>query len=268
MGRSRSIILGAVFTVLLSAPSALAASTDDAQVRFVHAVPGVGLGTLTADGQDVGAADFGETSDMVAVPSGPAQLELSAPDGVELSAAPDLTAGASYTVIALPTKDGAELRLFENRAAKAGLARLRVIHAAPELGDADLAIGGEVIAEGSSYTDETDYLQLQPGDYRVSVRSPQSGKAVLADNVALAAGTSDTALLVGSQGEETRVVLVEDDVATPDGAPETGFGGLARADERGGPDWPLATVAALAAGLLGLATWSLRARPSRLPRGS
>lgn len=261
-------MLGAVFTVMLSVTPALAASADDARLRLVHTVPGVGDARLAADGQEVGAAGFAEASEQVAVASGPAQLELSAPDGVELSADADLVAGASYTVIALRTNEGAELRVFENRAAKPGLARLRIIQAASELGGADLAIGGEVIAEDASYTDQTDYLQLEPGDYRVSARSPESGKTVLADNVALAAGTSDTALLVGSQGEQTRVVLVQDDVATPAGVPDTGLGGLAGAEERG-PDWPPMIGAALAAGLLGLAVFARRrADRPRLPRGS
>lgn len=248
-------MIGAVSTVLLSASPALAAF-DDAQIRFVHAVPGVGVATLSDGDQTVGDADFGEASDLVAVPAGEAKLRLEAPDGVELSSDRKLAAGGSYTVVAMKTKDAAELRLFENRDAKPGVARLRMIHAAPELGDADLAIGGKTVARDASYTDETDYLQLDPGDYKLSVKSPMTGKPVLADELPLAAGTSDTALIVGSQGEQTRVVLVEDDVATPAGAPATGFGGLATAEDAA--DWPLALAAALGAGLTGLAAFARR----------
>lgn len=249
--------------VATSASPALAAG-DDARVRFVHAVPGVGKATLSVADQEVGSAGFGEAGDPADVPAGPAELALAAPGGVKLSSERDLAAGASYTVVALGTDDGAELRVFANREAKPGMARLRMIHAAPELGDGDFTVGDEVIARGAGYTDETGYLQLEPGSYELSVRSPDSGEAVVTDTVPLAAGTSDTALVLGSQGEQTRLLVVEDDVAAPAGAPETGLGGLARA--RGdGADWTLAIAAALAAGILGLAA-SLLVRPPRRSR--
>ena len=246
----------AVSILLLTAVPA-GAKSGDSSVRFVHAVPGVGEATLTAGGEGVGTAGFGEATEQMTVPSGNTALELSAPDGVELSADQDLEPGRGYLVVALTTDDGGELRVFRDRGAKANLARLRMIHAAPELGQANFTIDGEVVAKDASYTDSTDYLELEPGDYEVKVESPKTGETVLAGNVPLASGTSDTALVVGTQGEQARVILVEDDVAAPQGAPETGLGGLAPHD--GGPNWPLAIVAALAAGGAGVLTARRRA---------
>ena len=239
----------AVSIVLLTAIP-VGADSEDSSVRFVHAVPGVGEATLAVGGKEIGAAGFGEATDRAAVPAGPATLELSAPEGVKLTAGQDLKAGRSYLVVALTTDDGGELRIFRDRGAKANLARLRIIHAAPELGEADFTIDGEVIAKDAAYTDATDYIELQPGEYQVNVESPKTGESVLADTVPLASGTSDTALLVGSQGEQARIVVIEDDVAAPRGAPETGLGGLAPRDD--GPNWTLAIVAAFAAGGIGV----------------
>lgn len=217
----------------------------------MHAVPGVGEATLAVGGHEIGGAGFGEATDQVPVPAGPAALELSAPDGVQLSADQDLKAGRSYLVVALTTDQGGELRIFRDRGAKANLARLRMIHAAPELGEANIAIDGEVVAKDAAYTDATDYIELQPGEYQMDVESPETGETVLVDRVPLASGTSDTALVVGSQGEQARIVVVEDDVAAPGGAPETGLGGLAPRED--GPNWALAIVAAaLAAGGAGV----------------
>jgi hypothetical protein len=246
----------AVFLVLMTSDAA-GAGDGSSSVRFVHAVPGVGSATLDADGVEIGTAGFGETTEQVSVPAGDSKLGLTAPDGVELNADQDLEAGRSYLAVALTTDDGGELRIFRDRGATASLARLRMIHAAPELGNADIAIDGEVVAKDAAYTDATDYLQLEPGDYRVDVESPKNGDTVLTDSVSLASGTSNTALLVGSQGERARIVVVEDDVAAPSGAPETGLGGLAR--HGSAPDWIAAVVAALAAGGFGLLLMRRRA---------
>ncbi len=204
----------------------------------------------TSAAVEIGTAGFGEATEQVDVPAGESTLGLAAPDGVELSADQELEAGRSYLVVALTTDGGGELRIFRDQGATAGVARMRVIHAAPELGDADIAIDEEVVAKDAAYTDATDYLQLEPGDYRVDVESPKNGDVVLSDDVSLTSGTSNTALLVGSQGEPARILVVEDDVATPNGAPETGLGGLAPREQ--GQDWVAAIAAALTAGGFGL----------------
>ena len=226
------------------------AAEGSSVIRFVQAVPGVEEATLDVGEVEIGTAGFGEATDQVEVPAGDSTLELVAPDGVELAAEQQLEAGRSYLAVALTTKDGGELRVFRDRGAAASVARLRVIHAAPELGDADIAVDGEVVAKSAKYTDATEYLQLEPGSYRLEVQSPKNGDVALADTVALTSGTSETALLIGSQGERARILVVEDDVATPRGAPNTGLGGLAPRDS--GREWLTALAAALAAGGVGL----------------
>ena len=228
------------------------AASGDSTVRFVHAVPGVGEATVSVNGTEIGTAGFGEATEQTTVPSGSASFEVIASDGVKLSADQDLAPGKSYLAVAMKTDKSAEIRFFEDREAKAEVARLRMIHAAPELGDANFVLDDKVVAKDASYTDATDYLQLQPGDYRVAVKNPKNDETVVSGSASLAAGTSDTALVVGSQGEAAKIVLVEDDVAAPGSAPETGLGGLARIDGSG-PDLPLAGLAALVAGMLGLA---------------
>jgi hypothetical protein len=248
-------MLAAVSTVLLTAAPA-SASSGDSTVRFVHAVPGVGDATVTVNGEQIGTAGFGEASEQTTVAAGKASFEVTAAGGVDLTAEQDLAPGKSYLAVAMKTDKAAEIRFFEDRAAKAGVARLRMIHAAPELGDANLVLDDKVVAKDAAYTDATDYLQLEPGDYRVTVKSPKTDETVVAGTASLAAGTSDTALVIGSQGEQAKIMLVQDDVAAPGTAPETGLGGLART-EGSGPDLPLAGLAALAAGLLGLAVRAL-----------
>src|SRR5690348_16315185 len=87
-----AIVVGPAAASLEQAPSA--------NLRFVHAVPGVGKATLTAGDTEVGSAAFGEATPFASVPAGAAKLELDA-EGGTLEADEQLQAGRSYTVIAL-----------------------------------------------------------------------------------------------------------------------------------------------------------------------
>ena len=75
--------------------------------------------------------------------------------------------------------------------------------------------------------------------------------------VNLAAGTASTAYAVGSGGERTRFVVVQDGVDAPAGGPATGLGGLSGDD---GAPWLAALLAALAAGTLGGVAYTRAAR--------
>jgi hypothetical protein len=230
-------------SILVVPASALASS----ELRFLHAVPMVGKATLTVDGQPAAGAGFAEVSAPVATESGPVRLVLEAPGGVTLRANERLADGASYTVVALAKGESAELVLFENGGAEPDRARLRLIHAAPELGDADIALDGLVIAEGAGYTDATRYWGLDPGRPQLAVLDPTTDEPALArQELPLAAGTATSAYVVGSAGEATRVVLVDDATVAPAAPPETGLADLV--PEGGGPNWPLALGVALAVG--------------------
>ncbi len=173
-----------------------------------------------------------------------------------------LVDGARYTVVGLAkgTK-GFELKVYKDGDAKAGTARLRVIHAAPELGSPNLKLGQRTIAEAVKFRTASPYLAVDPGSYMLSVVRPGGTKAIFERRVPLSAGVATTAILAGSAGARERLIVATDHTVTPVGAPETGFGGLAGG---GGPRWPLIVLAALAAGAVGgLAQVSLARRNGR-----
>ena len=251
--------------LLLSAGSALASAT----VRFVHAVPGAGPATLniSVDGEGVSSSpvSFGSAGASLEVPPGTAQLTVAPADGGDAlaEAEEDLEDDASYTVVALPREGGddAQLRLYEDSAPEAGEARLRAIHAAPELGEPDLRAGDRVVAEGLAYADATEYAGVPPGTYDLAATRAGGSGGALAEKrgVPLTAGTATTAVIVGSGGETTRIVTLSDGTAAPSGAPATGLGGLAGKD--GDPSRVLvAMLFALAAASVGAAGWSLSGR--------
>jgi hypothetical protein len=253
--------------LLVSARSAFAS----ASVRFVHAIPDGDSATLTiavgdAPGRSIGPESFGGVSAPLEVDAGDGKLTLAPAAGENnvLSATDEtLDDGASYTVVALPKEegDGAELQIFKDAKPKKGKALIRVIHAAPELGDPDVRVGDRVVAEKIAYGDGTDYVDVPPGAAGVSVTRAggKGGALATKPEVPLTAGTATTAVIVGSRGEPTRVLTISESTAAPAGAPATGFGGLA-SDGGGPPRALVALLFAMVAGSLGAAGWVMAGR--------
>lgn len=247
--------------MLVTGPAASALAS--AEVRFVNARGGsdsLGL-EVTVAGQTTPVAaetPFGEVSEPVAVPPGDAKLTVTG-DGTSLDK--PLADGASYTVVALSGQgEPPGLKVLRNGTAAEARSKLRVLHAARELGEPDIQLGGRTIAQGLGYRLDTGYLGVDPGAARLAVARPNGGDPVLEERVSLAAGTATTVIVAGSGGSETRLIEINDATVTPPGAPHTGFGGLAERDT----PWVLALMAALLAGALGAAARTAHVRRSRL----
>lgn len=227
-------LIGATLAVMLLAGSGQAAESQRAleptsKIRLLNAAPGVGTGELSADGDTVGEAGFAKSTGFTKVEPGPVELKVEAPGGVVLEGSETLEPGAAYTVTAGTAKGQAsELSVFPDGTSQPGVARLRVILAAPELGRPNVQVGRRVIARKARYKRATRYWTFAPGRYRISIEDPETGRPVVAPRkVGLAAGTTSTAVVLGSRGERARVVLIDDATAAPAGAPGAGLGGLA-----------------------------------------
>jgi hypothetical protein len=209
------------------------------------------------DGQPTPVGDstpFGQASEFADVNAGEARLTV---EGAEGSATEPLEDGAAYTVIALPR---GSLQVLHNGEARQRRARLRVVHAAPELGMPDIRIGERTIAQGVKFRAATKYLTLDPGSYELAVTKPDGGDAVFSEQVSLSAGTATTVVIAGSGGSAAQAIAVDDASVTPAAAPDTGLGALA---EDGAAPWALALLAALLAGALGGALGLVRSRRAR-----
>jgi hypothetical protein len=253
--------------LLLTSASAANAS---ASVRFVHAVPGAASATLNVSvdgsGQSTAPVAFGEVSRAIELEAGDARLTVAPASGGDALTETEETLddGASYTVVALPKRDGdaAELRVFADGKADTGKALLRTIHAAPELGKPDVRAGDRTVAEGLTYADATDYVDVPPGTTELSVSRAggKGGPLATKQDVPLTAGSATTAVVVGSGGEEMRILALSDGTAAPTGAPETGLGGLAAEEDSGPSRLTVALLSALVAAGLGAAGWVLTGR--------
>jgi hypothetical protein len=238
------MMLVATMLVAVSASNASAL-----EVRLVHAVPGAGSARLSAGNASTAPVAFGAVSSAVKAPDGKLTLRLLGAEGNQtLAKATKTLTGGRYTVVATKSGDNTTLLLFRDQGAKKGRAGLRVIHAAPELGNADVTADGKPVTKALAFEDASPYKELEPGSYKLEAMRPSGKGGALAtrSGVNLEAGTSATAVLAGSGGQPTSFVVASDAAVAPSKAPKTGLGGLA-----GSTPWLAALLAALAAGVVG-----------------
>jgi hypothetical protein len=267
-GWGPAIGLTLALLMLLIAPAASAFAS--AKVRLINARSGDSVGLKVVVGgatpPDIGPAAYGQATPYANVDAGNARISLSGlPSGASASTAQtthELTDGRRYTAVAIPLgSKNYGLIFLRDGSAKSKTARLRVIHAAPELGSPDIRLGQRTIAEKVAYKDSTPYLSIDPGSYELIAARPGDG-AIFSDQISLSAGASTTAVIAGTGGTSPRIIVAADDTRTPAGAPETGFGGLASGDDGAGR-WLLVLVAALLAGAVGGVTQLSLARRRR-----
>jgi len=240
-------------TILLSL-AAVGEASAATKLRFLHAAPGAPSAQLTvkgAQGREAKLPDvgFAKASRYEPGPGGKVALTLSAAGKEVAAAKKTLADGGAYTIVAEKGKGSSiAFRVYRSGRAAPGKVRLRAVQAAPEVGKVDMRLGGHELGT-VDFGQDTGYKAVGPGSYDLAARKPGGGSALLEQKgLNAAAGTSMTAYAVGSAGERTRFVTVQDSVAAPSGAPDTGLGGMAGSDDIA---WPAALLAALAAGALG-----------------
>ena len=262
MGRWVAVLIASIL-MLLVGPAASA--RGDAKVRFVQAIAGGGATQLQATeggiSQRIGRrVDFGEVGSYADVPAGNVAFELRAGGKSLATAREQLQNRAHYTVVAM--SDGSpRLTVLKEGSAEGGKSRLRVVHAAPELGAVDVRLGDLRVAKAVGFGEVAAYTTVEPGAYALRVTSPQDGSSIAArGGVPLTAGTSSTAFVIGSAGEPVQTIVAADRMAAPRGAPATGLGGLADEDSH----LLLALLVGLLAALAGAGAYmALTARSRR-----
>jgi hypothetical protein len=209
--RSLSLLVGVLVGLQFWTASAVAS-----MVRFFHAVPGAGPADLTfsfgGGGLNVGQASFGDSTAYRQVAPGTVSWKLTgAGTSKVLASGSGAKVGAGdWTLVAL-AGNPVQMGIYPDGRGRQGVARLRVIHAAPELGSPDLAVDGKVIARGVAYRAATPYLGLKPGTHVVTALKPGTKQAVLTvSGLRLRSGQSLTGIVVGTEGQRARVIPVAD----------------------------------------------------------
>ena len=212
----------------------------DSALSFVHAVPGGGKATLQAGSAQVGEEGFAGVSAYRTVGSGSTVLTLKSADGKTLATKKvQLADGSRYAVVALLDGMKPILEAYPDAKPKAGVAKLRVVHAVPELGSPEIWVDGKKVMDKLDYRSASPYLTVKPGTHTYSAHRPGDG-ALLSGKLALKAGTVSTGFVVGSRGEKVRVVpaLEAATTASPSPRPST-----SRRRPRPSPSRPLPPAA-------------------------
>jgi len=203
---------------------------DQALVRVVQAIPEAPPADVFAgNDKEFSAVGFGTVTPYKPVreerfvfalkPAGDdkAKPMIESKQGVE--------AGRRYTILSVPDRDGAakiEMVSDDVEPPAAGKAKLRIIHAAPEAGTAQVVSAGEASPKAigtADYGAQEGFREVDPGAVSVTVKPrQQKGKetALLNESLpALQPGKLYTVVVApGSEpGKPVRVINIEDAVA-------------------------------------------------------
>ena len=205
------------------------AQSDQTQVRFLHAVAGAGPASLLVEkgGPRLPSA-FAKPSGYQVFRPGQARLRLILNGQSSPVATETVRLGPGrHTVVAVGGDNGVDLLVYRTTASQPGKATLRAIHAAAEVGKADVRVDGKVVRQ----------RRRPRRRHRLPARAPRPplrgrhaprrrGRAARRGQGARPwPAPPPAAFVVGSAGMPAQIVLTNDGTAGPVTAPATGLGG-------------------------------------------
>src|SRR5919112_166243 len=218
----RLLILGlALMTALALVAPAFAQGADQAQVRVAHLAPDAPNVDVYVNGDPVLTdVPYTTVSDYLSLPAGTQQVTVYA-TGDTTSPVIDtpvkLTAGGAYTVAAVGlVADGsltAQVYQDELRDPASGNAKVRVVHASPDVGPVDVVPqGGQALVSGLAFPQASPYAEVPAGTYTLDVNAAGTKKTALTvPNAKLASGGVYSAFAIGTTfADSLNVLLVQD----------------------------------------------------------
>src|SRR5437763_9557477 len=215
------------FSGVQSVPASSQA-TSPAFVRIIHASPFVGTADVFVDGTKLlSSFPFGQVTDYATVPPGPHKVQIALlGKGIGASALTQtlsVNPGSAYTTAAIGTQaNNVSLQVFvDNNALAAGTTKLRANQLSPDAGSVTVTGGGNMLVNGISYQNASDYLVVQPGGYTFDVNSP-TNNAMLPTSATLTANKVESLFVVGMFNGTPKSQLVTAQTAGLPGVPNTG----------------------------------------------
>ena len=190
---------------VVAAPTARA-QAGDAKIRVAHFSPDAPAIDVYIDGKKkLTNVPYQAVSDYLALPAGSHTFDVRAagtpatgPAAVTASQA--LVGGKNYTLAAVGALAAISGKVFEDdvTAPAAGTSKVRMIHAATDVADVDVAVkGGATIATKLGLGQASPYSELPAGAYDLEIRATGTTNVILAKPVTLQAGGVYTIAAVG-----------------------------------------------------------------------
>jgi Domain of unknown function (DUF4397) len=273
--RRAGLVLALCAASLFALPVAAGAqgSASAALVRVAHFSPDApAVDVYVNDDRVLSGVEYKTVSKYLELPAGSYDLAVR-PAGAAASSDPvieataEVEAGNAYTVAAVGALADITAEIFSDdlSAPASGKAKVRVIHAAPEVPAVDVAVeGGPTLFEGVEFPSATDYAEVDAGTYPVQVKAAGGDDVLLEASLPVKAGTVYSVAAVGGAGKDAELLPIVDATGTgqaPHGGIATGAGGTAPGTAIPGLSLVLAGAAVLALAGLG-ASVLLRRRAS------
>lgn len=231
LGRRFSAVLGVVALLMLFCirpGTALAATTNPAFIRIIHASPDIGIVDAFVDGQKIlSNFEFGTVTAYVPLPAGTHKLQIALiGKGIHASLVTQtmtVDAGAAYTVAALGTNaSGFSFSVFKDNNLVAGNgAKVRVYHLSPYAGAVNIEAGANTIVQGITYPQASNYVDVPAGSYTFNLTgAAQYTPSPLSTDIKPWTVTSIFA--IGPLKGNTQIRFVSTQIAGTPGMPQTG----------------------------------------------
>jgi hypothetical protein len=177
-----------------------------------------------------------------------------------LSTSVQITAGGAFTVAGMGPAKGLRLQVLSDRlTTPPGKSLVRVIQASLRYQKITVMANHRTLARQLNFAHVTNYVRTPPGSFEVHVAG-MGGKG--AADIALAAGTIHTLVVLDASGHSLRIVNLEDAAGSsvmPAGGAATGLGGTAPTPAPS----PVLWVSLVAAGALAAIAGGYRIRRMR-----
>ncbi|WP_162924324.1 DUF4397 domain-containing protein [Rubrobacter indicoceani] len=249
-------LVGFILATLFFVAPALA-QDGEAKVRMIHLSPDAPAVKVTVDGKEIEAlsdVSYLDATPYLTLPAGPHKLAVYATADssepvleVEISA----EAGRCYTIagVGLLADETFGARLFEDeRRAEEDKAKVRVIHAVPDVGPAQVSVAdGPDLFALPGFANASSYVEVDEGTYTLDVTPAGADTpAFSVPDVSVEAGKTYTAFAIGRAADGSVGTIVTDD-STDEGEIVARTGAAAEnedtAESAAGPEPPEARVA-------------------------
>ncbi len=215
----------------------------DSCLRVIHAAPDAGpVDVYIGDSPIAEGLAFGDASEFTAAANGDQQLRIVAAgqpiDQAIIDMTQGLTSGGAGQVLISGMTDDVQATIMgvDLRALPANQARVRVIHASPDLDAIDVAVAGDQTPfAGIAYRNASGYVVFDAGTVSFQLRENGSDTLLLeAPDVPLEAGMVYDIVAIGQSEDGTlQMVIYEANAGTLEGAGATPIAGTPAAATTG-----------------------------------
>lgn len=162
-----------------AAPAPVSAATSQPEkpvrgyLRALHAVPGAGVLSFTADAQKFGSSDYGNVSQFEGVRAEKVKISAFGGDGKKVAGPMPLSLDSGEDVTVLVTGVPGDIVLLpwkhKNGGPEKSKAKIAFVHSAKALPAVDLSLDGKSLRKGVKFGIATDYFTLAPGKHQLQV---------------------------------------------------------------------------------------------------